>query len=542
MPFRRLLVALTLAAGALVACQPTTAPPATPTCSLSSLVLSGPATVVVGESIVLNYTPTQSAGSTCTSGQLVGVWSSDAPGTASVVAGAFGFAAQVNGVAAGPAVISVNLLSRTATRAVTVTPAPVASILVTPANPTLLAGQTQQMAAACLDSRGQPTTPCAPVWSMPANAAATITPGGLVTAVAAGTATAVATSGSVNGQTSVTVTAAPAQARLAYGLVAGSGTPDAAYGFNSLGGALTAVRQAVGRYQVTIPGFGGAAGESRLPFVNAISGAQTVCVAVDWTMIGVTDATVNVECTEPAGIFVDSDFVVMAIGQGGLPGDLAFGYSGPVAGMPPVGTTATLPAATAWSTAGSVQFRRDDVTPNGRYQMLLGLPVAPPVAFAVVQAPAGQANSRCTIASYSGSLDVVCYPPGSATFGNAPFVGMLLEQGRPGQRIASAWANAPSTASYQAPVFARRNSAGGSITIQRTAVGTYQVQFQGMGRPAAARREVVMVTTQALFSPGTCRLSAPWSPSVAVDLTVHVRCIDGSGVASDQAFFILVIE
>jgi len=542
MPLRHLLVGFALAAGALVACQPATAPPATPTCSLSTLILSGPSTVEVGQSIVLSYTPTQTAGSSCGSAQLVGTWSSSAPTIASVVAGPIGFAAQVNGESPGPAVIAVNLLSRTATRSITVTPAPVASILVTPANPTVLAGQTQQMAAACLAGNGQPTTPCAPAWSMPANAAATITPGGLVTAVAPGTATAVATSGSVSGQTTITVAAAPAQARLAYGLVFASGTPDPAYGFNSLGGDLTAVRQSAGRYQVTIPGFGGAAGESRLPFVFAVSSQSTVCVAVTWAMIGVTQATVDVECTTPGVVHVDSDFVVLAVGQGGLPGNFAFGFSGPVAGMPPVGTTATLGAASAWSSAGAVQFRRDDITPNGRYALITGLPVGPPVAFAVVQAPAGDASSRCTLGSWASALDVVCYPPGSGSFGNAPFTGLLLEQGRPGMRIGSAWANQPAAATYTAPVLARRNSSGGAITITRSSTGTYQVVFQGLGRADASRREVVLVSTQALFSPGTCRVSAPWSAAVAADLSVNVRCVDGAGVASDQSFFIVVLE
>lgn len=498
--------------------------------------------MVVGQSIVLTYAPAQAAGSTCAGGELIGVWSTSAAQTVGVLGGPVGFTGTVTGVSAGTGTISVDLLGRTATRTITVTPAPVASVQVTPANATLLVGATQQMSAVCLAASGQPTTPCNPVWSMATNSAATISASGVVTGVAPGPATAVATSGAVSGQTTVTVTAAPAAARIAYGMVDQNGNAVSAYDYSSLGGPLTSVRTGLGSYAVTLPGFGGASGESRLPLAFAVSSQSTVCVAVSWNMIGVTDATVNVRCSDHTGGDADSDFVVFAAGQGGLPGAFAFGYSGPVASMPVAGTTATLGSAAAWSSAGPVRFARDGITPNGRYLLTLGLPAGPATAYAVVQAPAGAVNSRCTVASWSFALDVVCYPPGNSSFGNAPFAGLLLDQGRTGMRVASAWANQPSAANYAAPVLARRNSSGGAITITRSAVGTYQLVFAGLGRPAAARREMVLVTTQALFSPASCRVSTPWSSSVAADLSVSVNCVNSAGVRSDESFFVVVLE
>ena len=84
------------------------------------------------------------------------------------------------------------------------------SIAVTPTNPSLAAGQQQQFTATGTYSDGshQDLTNTA-AWTSSAPSIATIRSGGLATALAAGSTTIKATSGSISGSTSLTVTSQP---------------------------------------------------------------------------------------------------------------------------------------------------------------------------------------------------------------------------------------------------------------------------------------------------------------------------------------------
>ncbi len=87
-------------------------------------------------------------------------------------------------------------------------PPDVASVSVTPASPSLVAGTTTQLTATPRDAAGA-ALPRAVSWSSGASSVATVSATGLVTAVAPGTAEIRATSEGVTGSTTVTVTAVP---------------------------------------------------------------------------------------------------------------------------------------------------------------------------------------------------------------------------------------------------------------------------------------------------------------------------------------------
>jgi len=91
----------------------------------------------------------------------------------------------------------------------TVTEARLVSIAVTPANPTIAAGQQQQFTAtgAYTDGSQQNLTSTA-VWTSNAPSVATVS-AGLATAIAAGSTNIQATSGSISGSTTLTVIAQP---------------------------------------------------------------------------------------------------------------------------------------------------------------------------------------------------------------------------------------------------------------------------------------------------------------------------------------------
>src|SRR5690242_604376 len=100
----------------------------------------------------------------------------------------------------------------TGSTVLTVTPAVLQSIAVTPANPSVAKGLTQQFTAmgTYSDNSTQNLTGSV-TWSSATPGVATITSGGLATARSVGTSTIKATSGAVNGSTVLTVSAAALQ-------------------------------------------------------------------------------------------------------------------------------------------------------------------------------------------------------------------------------------------------------------------------------------------------------------------------------------------
>ena len=345
---------------------------------------------------------------------------------------------------------------------------------------------------------------------------------------------------SVSGDAQVTITPAPlTSVRIAYAVAdqpsAASYTADLAAQFNGLGGPITVTRGGPGQYTVTIPGFGGAVGESRLPFVNALTASTVVCQAISWTMIGVTDATVQVACSGTTGTLTDSRFTIMAVGQSTLPGRFAFANSGPTASYPPVGGSITLGSASAWSSAGPAPtLSRLFLEPAGRYVLDLKVPSTGFTDIIPVLQPSGNPNSRCAI-DFWGTVEgvrVICFPIGSVggVPAEASFSAMLLEQGRTGKRWGTSDRSSFSTLT--------RNSTGAANSVTQTGVGTYRVTFTNLGRPVGGK-ETVLVTSWTLDA-ASCNPSG-WS-TVGSHLVVDVVCFNGAGAPRDGEFIVVLIE
>ena len=97
-------------------------------------------------------------------------------------------------------------LSNTASGTTGASTAPVASVSISPAAPSLQVGQTVQLTATLKDAGGNVLTGRTVTWSSSASAAATVSGSGFVTAAAVGSATITATSEGQNGSAPVTVT------------------------------------------------------------------------------------------------------------------------------------------------------------------------------------------------------------------------------------------------------------------------------------------------------------------------------------------------
>ena len=166
---------------------------------LTTLGVSVPGTVVVGQSTTATVTGADQFGSTIATGPVVwstlsaavatvngtGVVTAVAPGQTQVVAAANGLSAQAS---------------------VTVVQVPVATVNVTPVTFSLVAGTTQQLAAVTRDAASSVLSGRVVTWAASDQSKATVDANGLVTAVAAGTTNITATSEGKTGAAQVTVT------------------------------------------------------------------------------------------------------------------------------------------------------------------------------------------------------------------------------------------------------------------------------------------------------------------------------------------------
>src|SRR5207248_2743187 len=134
-------------------------------------------------------------------------WASATTSVATITA-----AGLASGVAAGTSTISATMNGVTGSTVLTVTAAALQSIAVTPANPSIAKGLTQQFTATgtYTDSSTQNLTTQV-TWASATTSVATITAAGLASGVGTGTSTISATLNGITGSTVLTVTAAALQ-------------------------------------------------------------------------------------------------------------------------------------------------------------------------------------------------------------------------------------------------------------------------------------------------------------------------------------------
>jgi uncharacterized protein YjdB len=190
---------------------------ATAACDLRQLLgLLGPvasvtvapatASVPVGQTVSLAATPRDSTGGALIA-RLV-TWASSAPAVATVSS-----SGVVTGVVGGTATITATSEGQSGTSVVTVVtaaPAPVASVAVDPVTASAPVGQAVVLAATPKDANGNPLTARLVTWASGTPAVAAVSSNGVVTGVAAGSATITATSEGQNGSAAITVMVAVA--------------------------------------------------------------------------------------------------------------------------------------------------------------------------------------------------------------------------------------------------------------------------------------------------------------------------------------------
>src|SRR5213080_395037 len=173
---------------------------------VASLAISpATATTRVGQTLQLTATPKDSAGGTLT-GRTV-TWTSSNTSVATVSGSGL-----ITASVAGTATITATSEGKAGSAAVTVTLVPVASVAVSPATASIRVGQTVQLTATPKDSAGATLTGRTVTWGSGDTTVARVSPSGLVTSVAAGSATITATSESKSSTAAITVTSVPVAA------------------------------------------------------------------------------------------------------------------------------------------------------------------------------------------------------------------------------------------------------------------------------------------------------------------------------------------
>lgn len=174
-------------------------PPPKDASTLTSLGVSFPGTLVVGQSAAAILTATDQFGAAMAAGPVV--WSTLSPAVATVNGNGV-----VTAVALGQTQVIAEANGIQAQASVTVIPIPVATVAVTPVTVSLVAGTTQQLTAVTRDAANNVLIGRVVTWATSDQTRATVDGNGLVTAVAAGPTTITATSEGKSGSAQITVT------------------------------------------------------------------------------------------------------------------------------------------------------------------------------------------------------------------------------------------------------------------------------------------------------------------------------------------------
>jgi uncharacterized protein YjdB len=318
----------------LVGCGGGGGGPSGPDPAVTSVTITPAApTIVVGQNLVLTANVAAVGGAPTTV-----TWTSSNPSIVGV-----SISGTITGVAQGTANVtatSVFAPTVSATIPVIVNPAPpaVISVAVTPANPSVVVGNLLQLTATVNVVSGAST---AVTWTSSNAAAATVSPTGQVSAIAAGSATITATSvfdATKSGGTTVTVTPTPAVQSVAIttppaALIAGT-TAQLNATVQVVGGASTAVTWGTSN--------AGAATVSPTGLVTAVAAGNATITATS-----VADPTKQAS----ASIRIDATAIVNSITVGPTTLSLTVGATGQLTATVTVGNNASQQV--TWSTGNA---------------------------------------------------------------------------------------------------------------------------------------------------------------------------------------------
>jgi Big-like domain-containing protein len=214
-------------------------PPPPAPATLTTLGISFPGTIVVGQTAAATVSGADQFGVAIATGAVT--WSTVAAAVATVDGNGI-----VTGVAPGQTQVVAAASGKQAQATVTVIPIPVATVVVSPLTASLVAGTTQQLTVVTRDASNNVLAGRVVTWASSNQSKATVDANGLVTAVGAGTTVVTATSEGKSGASQITVTSSCTSANALQLSVGGTHTLTAAEkAFLCLGGGASASEYAL---------------------------------------------------------------------------------------------------------------------------------------------------------------------------------------------------------------------------------------------------------------------------------------------------------
>ncbi|HXY29790.1 MAG TPA: Ig-like domain-containing protein [Gemmatimonadaceae bacterium] len=160
------------------------------------------ANLITGDTLRFTATLKDAAGNTLTGRSIT--WTSSNTGNATISS-----SGKLTALDSGSATITATSEGQSATASVTITLAPVASVVIAPTTASIAVGGTQQFSVTLKDARGNTLLGRQITWSSSATSVATISNAGLASGLTAGTSTITVASEGKSATATLTVTAAP---------------------------------------------------------------------------------------------------------------------------------------------------------------------------------------------------------------------------------------------------------------------------------------------------------------------------------------------
>lgn len=311
-------------------------------------------------------------------------------------------------------------------------------------------------------------------------------------------------------------------------------TPSPSYQHNSRGGINQISRLGTGQYQVSLPQLGTTGG---MVHVSAYGGSH-YCKVVGWGASGSTQQ-IWVNCFSANGQPIDGRFVLLFYQESrSTPGSDAYLW----ANQPSIASYTPDPAY-QWNARGLANTVRR-ISP-GRYQVtLLGLNA---LGGTVMVTAYGTGNERCKVGGwYPSGGDTVVDVHGFDAAGNPADTRFTLSfitdvglgDGITGNQPYGGfvWANEAAAAAYTPDMTYQKNTAGGSNTISRTAIGSYVVRFPAL---APSNSTTALVTAYGSSS-DYCTIQG-WGSDGNSGTNITVRCFNSTGTPVDTQFTLLYL-
>ena len=312
-------------------------------------------------------------------------------------------------------------------------------------------------------------------------------------------------------------------------------TPSTAYSYNRMSKPNSATHTGTGSYTVRLGGMFKPGFAEPETFIVTPYGSSSRCTVGGWGNVNF-DMQVSVNCVNTVGAAADAQFTLLMVSNLSLPGRHAFAW-------------ADQPFAASYTPSVDYSFTSSHLTSPpmvmsrssvGTYNADLKSPRpagGPPETYLVTAY--GSTDHQCSIGSWGTTASVRCY---SRAGGGAPadskYDILTATLGFPGLRAGFAWANSPGSASYTPNTSYSYSSSGGLITITRSGVGTYKVNFAGLQKLPGHTENVQISGYGSGFR--TCAIGN-WLNS-ANGLSVNLSCRDVKGALVDSFYTILVFE